>query len=273
MSLLPVVLSIAGSDSSAGAGAQADLKTLSAMGVYGVTALTCVVAEVPGMVKAIEPVAPAIVSAQIRLLFESFPIAALKTGLLCSVPIIECVCDTLETLFANAPRRPFLVVDPVMIATAGTALLEPDAVLFYKERLFPLAGLVTPNLDELAVLVGRPIENLDEMRDAGQQLVAQHRTAFLLKGAHLRQSLAIDLLITPSGEVSEFSAPFIPGISTHGTGCTLSAAIAAGLARGSALQDAVGDAKTFVSRAIAQFLRWEQSGRQVDALHHFASPM
>jgi hydroxymethylpyrimidine/phosphomethylpyrimidine kinase len=226
---------------------------------------------VRGKVSAIQPVAPAVVAEQIRLLFGAFPIAAVKTGLLCSAAIIECVCAALEEAFANAPQRPFLVVDPVMVATSGDRLLEPDAIALFKERLFPLAGVVTPNLGEVAMLIGRPVENLDEMRRAGEELVAQHGTAFVLKGAHLRGEVATDILVTATGGVSEFSALRTPGISTHGTGCTFSAAITAGIARGLALDDAVAAAKAFVSRAIAQFLRWEWNARRTDALHHFGS--
>jgi len=267
--MLPVVLSIAGSDNSAGAGAQADLKTCSALGVYGVTAITCVVAEVPGKVSAIQAVTPEIVAEQIRLLFEAFPIAAVKTGMLYSPTIIETVCATLEKCLAEAGRFVPLVVDPVMVATSGHALVKNDAVACYEERLFPLAALVTPNLDEVRTLLGRDVSSVGEMRLAGAELCARHPTAWLVKGGHLSVETATDLLFT-RGEVFEFRAPFVPDVSTHGTGCTYSAAIAAGLARGLPLRDAVAEAKQFVTRAITGFLRWEVNGRQTDALHHFA---
>lgn len=242
---------------------------MSALGVYGVTAITCVVAEVPGKVSAIQPIPPAIVAEQIRLLFDAFPIAALKTGMLFSREIIECVCDTLDALFSSAERRPFLVVDPVMIATSGEPLLQLDAVHVCKERLFPLAGLITPNLDEAGALLGRRLTSLAEMRAAGEELAATHRAAFLLKGGHLGGEEAVDLLFADN-EVIELRAPFVAGVSTHGTGCTYSAAIAAGVARGLPLREAVESAKRFVTRAISQFLRWEKDGRATDALHHFA---
>ncbi|MDB6173901.1 MAG: thiD [Chthoniobacteraceae bacterium] len=270
MSSLPVVLSIAGSDNSAGAGIQADLKAMSAMGVYGVTAVTCVVAEVPGKVSAIQPIETHIVSEQIRLLFEAFPIVALKTGMLYSRAIIETVCGRLESELAQANGpRPFIVVDPVMVASSGASLLVGDAIALYMERLFPLATIVTPNLDEVRVLVGRPVESLDEMRIAGAELAARFKTAFLLKGGHLREPIATDLLFA-DGEVTPYSAPFVPDVSTHGTGCTYSAAIAAGLGRGLPLREAVGEAKEFVTRSIRGFLRWERNGLQTDALNHFA---
>ena len=259
---LPVVMSIAGSDNSAGAGAQADLKTFSALGVYGVTAITCVVAEVPGKVSAIQPIEPRIVAEQIRLLFEAFPIAVVKTGMLYSREIIEAVAGALQPAIS-------LVVDPVMVATSGDPLLQQDAIALYRERLFPMAKVITPNLDEAAVLLGRPIANLDDMRLGGRELAARFGTAILLKGGHLREAIATDLLFTGS-EIHEFSAPFVPGVSTHGTGCTYSAAIAAQLAHGRPLVEAVAFAKRFVTNAITNYLRWEKDGRITDALHHFA---
>ena len=259
---LPVVMSIAGSDNSAGAGAQADLKTISALGAYAVTAITCVVAEVPGKVSAIQPVEPRIVTEQIRLLFEAFPIAAVKTGMLYSRAIIAAVADALP------PGIP-LVVDPVMVATSGDPLLRADAIALYRERLFPVAKVITPNLDEAAVLLGRPLTSLDEMRGGGRELADLFGTAILLKGGHLREAIATDLLFA-DGEMHEFSAPFVPGVSTHGTGCTYSAAIATALAHGEPLVQAVATAKRFVSKAITHFLRWEKDGRATDALHHFA---
>ncbi|MEO7318305.1 MAG: bifunctional hydroxymethylpyrimidine kinase/phosphomethylpyrimidine kinase [Chthoniobacteraceae bacterium] len=259
---LPVVLSIAGSDNSAGAGAQADLKTISALGAYAVTAITCVVAEVPGKVSAIQPIEPRMVAEQIRLLFEAFPIAAVKTGMLYSREIIAAVADALP------PGIP-IVVDPVMVATSGDPLLRDDAIALYRERLFPMAKVITPNLDEGAVLLGRSLASLEEMRVGGRELEQLFGTAILLKGGHLREAIATDLLFA-GGEIHEFSAPFVPGVSTHGTGCTYSAAIAAGLAHGESLLQSVAVAKRFVSQAITHFLRWEKAGRATDALHHFA---
>lgn len=257
---LPVVLTIAGSDNSAGAGAQADLKTISALGGYGLTAITCVVAEVPGKVSAIQPVEPRIVGEQIRLSFDAFPVAAVKTGMLYSREIIDEVLATLDG--AACP----VVVDPVMVATSGDPLLRDDAIALYRQRLLPRATLATPNLDEARVLLDAPLADLNAMRAAGPALVARYGCAFLLKGAHLRTAAATDLLFLLDGSVHEFTAPFVPGVSTHGTGCTYSAAIATGLARGLDLPSAVAEAKEFVTRAIAQFLRWGET----DALHHFA---
>lgn len=268
--MFPVALSIAGSDNSAGAGIQADLKTMSALEVYGVTAITCVVAEVPGKVSAIQPIEARIVAEQIRLLFEAFPIGAIKTGMLFSREIIATVCDTLVECLAKRPDRPPLVVDPVMVATSGDPLLQRDAIALYRERLFPMATLITPNLDEVHTLLGRPVASLAEMRTAGRELAAQYDRAFLIKGGHLRLDPSIDLLCAPDGAIHEYAAPFVPGMATHGTGCTYAAAIAAGLAKGFALPDAVEEAKQYLANAIAQYLRWEKGGRTTDALHHFA---
>jgi hydroxymethylpyrimidine/phosphomethylpyrimidine kinase len=258
----PVALTIAGSDSSAGAGAQADLKTFTALGVYGLTAMTCVVAEVPGRVRAIQPVEPEIVREQIRLSFEAYPVAAVKTGMLHSGEIISAVCDELEKT-GSLP-----VVDPVMIATSGDALLKDGAIALYEQRLFKMAALVTPNLDEAGALLGRPIASLSAMREAGEELVKKYGRPFLLKGGHLREAQAVDLLFA-DGAVREFTAPFVPGVSTHGTGCTYSAAITAGLAKGLPLVEAVAAGKQFVTDAIGCFLRWPARQGSTDALNHF----
>jgi hydroxymethylpyrimidine/phosphomethylpyrimidine kinase len=264
---LPVVLTIAGSDNSCGAGAQADLKTISALGGYALTAVTCVVAEVPGKVTAIHPVPAEIVDEQIRLCLDAFPVAAVKTGMLYSSEIIRAVLNVLDGYGAS---RPHLVVDPVMVATSGDPLLQQDAVELYRTRLLPIATVITPNLDEARVLLGRGIASEEGMRDAGRELAAQFGCAVLIKGGHLRQEMAVDCLVH-EGRIEEYRSPFVPGVSTHGTGCSYSAAIATGLARGLQLPDAVREAKRFVSAAIENYLRWNTAAGAVDALHHFAS--
>lgn len=260
----PVALTIAGSDCSTGAGLQADLKTFGALGVYGLTAVTCVVAEVPGKVSRIDGVDAASVRAQIELLLQSFPIGAIKTGLLYSAEIVETVAQVLERSAAGIP----LVVDPVMVATSGDALLESAAIESYRARLFPRATLVTPNMAEAAVLTGRPVRDLEEMRRAGAELAREFRTRVLLKGGHLARGQATDLLCG-GAKVAEFSAPFVAGVSTHGTGCTYSAAIAAGLARGDALEEAIARGKDFVSRAIREHFVWRSSSGEIHALNHW----
>jgi hydroxymethylpyrimidine/phosphomethylpyrimidine kinase len=258
----PVALTIAGSDNSAGAGAQADLKTFTAHRVYGLTAITCVVAEVPGRVSAIQPMTPEIVREQIRLSLAAYPVAAAKTGMLHSREIIAAVCDEL------AGRAFPLVVDPVMIATSGDALLKDDAVGLYRERLLPMAALITPNLDEAVALIGRAVTSVEEMRGAGAELARTFGTAVLLKGGHLRGDTALDLLFA-DGEVHEFTAPFVAGVNTHGTGCTYSAAVTARLAHGEPLVEAVRGAKEYVTRAIGNYFRWQTERGDTDALDHF----
>lgn len=259
----PVALTIAGSDSSAGAGLQADLKTFSALGVFGISAVTCVVAEVPGKVARIDPVDPLNVREQIELLLGSFPIGAIKTGLLFSAEIIETIAAVLERRAGKIP----LIVDPVMIATSGDVLLQPAAVESYCARLFPRATLVTPNMAEAAALTGRPVRDLVEMKAAGKELTRKFGTRFLLKGGHLAGDRATDLLCDGTAVV-EFSAPFVSGVSTHGTGCTYSAAIAARLAFGDPLEEAIARAKDFVSRAIREYFSWQTSLGEIQALNH-----
>src|SRR5438876_4689466 len=234
---IPVALTIAGSDSSAGAGIQADLKTFSALGVYGLSAVTCVVAEIPGKVSRIEPVSLEMVCEQIEVLAKHFPIAAIKTGLLCSAAIISAVTKSIVDLRRRVP----LVIDPVITATSGDTLLESDAIEAYQRELFPIASLITPNLDEAAQLLGKKIQDRESMERAGKELERKFKTAILLKGGHLRGDDAVDLLFV-DGKVVEFSAPFVGDVATHGTGCTYSAAITAGLAAGQSLPDAIAQA-------------------------------
>lgn len=250
MTCPPVVLTIAGSDNSCGAGLQADLKTITTLGGYAQTAVTCVVAEVPGAVEMIQPVKPAVVAAQVRLSLRAFPVKAAKTGMLFSTGIIRAVAEAL----AGTPQLP-LVVDPVMVASSGDPLLEPAAIAAYRRLLFPRATLVTPNLDELRILSGEACRDLAGMEAAGRRLVDRYGCAFLLKGGHLGGRVATDILVTPK-ESERLAAPFRRGIDTHGTGCTYSAAVATGLAQGLSLVVAVRRAKEYVTAAITGTLRW-----------------
>ena len=268
----PVALTIAGSDSSAGAGIQADLKTFNALGVYGITAVTCVVAETPGKVSHIEPISAEIVREQIEVLAKSFPIAAIKTGLLCSGEIIAAVARALVDLARKSAVRTDssrgeidipLVIDPVMVATSGDPLLRPDAIKLYETKLFPLATLITPNLDETSQLLGEKIKDRQSMERAARALSKKYEVSILLKGGHLAGSKAIDLLFH-RGKLTEFAAPFIRGVATHGTGCTYSAAITAGLASGLSLEASIRRAKKFVTDSIRQHFTWDS----VHALKH-----
>lgn len=260
----PVVLTIAGSDSSCGAGLQADLKTITALGGYALTAATCVVAEIPGKVSMIQPMRPAIVAEQVRLSFSAYPVAAVKTGMLYSESILRAVIDALIEGVAGRKVRPALVVDPVMIASSGDRLLKQGLVKAFCRELLPLATLVTPNLSELSVLAGEDVKDVAGMESAGLELANRFQTAFLLKGGHLPGRQALDVLAEPDGKVQRFSAPFIRGADPHGTGCTYSAAIATGLAHGRSLPDAIAEAKEFITRAIQHRHRWPR----VEALAH-----
>src|SRR5688572_29840351 len=238
----PVALTIAGSDSSAGAGIQADLKTFSRLGVYGLTAITCVVAETPGRVSKIEPISAELVREQIEVLLRGFPVAAIKTGMLFSREIVEEVAQTVRAHREKTKAPARLVIDPVMVATSGDALLRDDAIESYERDLFPLAALITPNMSEAARLSSKPIADLRAMRQMGERLAKKYGVPVLLKGGHLAGDLAIDLLFV-GGNVVEFAAPFSRGVTTHGTGCTYSAAIAAGLANNLPLEESVRHAK------------------------------
>ena len=266
---VPVALTIAGSDSSAGAGIQADLKTFAALGVYGVTAITCIVAETPGKVQRIEAAHPEIVRAQVELLLKNFPVAAIKTGLLCRAELVAIIARALyECRRKNSLAR--VVIDPVMTATSGDVLLDTEAVDVYERELFPLATLITPNLDEAARLSGDPIRNLSDMRRRAEALAKKYGVAVLLKGGHLRGPRATDILHDGTS-MTEFSAARIRGVATHGTGCTYSAAITAELAKRADLPRAVKIAKRFVSEAIRHHISWPGDQGKVSALNHSVS--
>jgi len=264
---VPLALTIAGSDCSAGAGIQADLKTFTALGVYGLTAVTCIVAEVPGKVSRIEPVTARMVREQLEVLLKNFRVGAIKTGLLCSAEIVCAVAQTIQHGEKKTARSIPFVVDPVMIATSGDNLLESEAVEAYKNKLFPLATLITPNVDEAALLLETTIIDRKQMESAARALAKKYRASILLKGGHLRGDNAIDLLFH-QGELTEFSAPFVRGVETHGTGCTYSAAITAGLASGFSLEQAIKRAKKFVTESIALHMRWKRGSTEIDALNH-----
>ncbi|HAB19014.1 MAG TPA: bifunctional hydroxymethylpyrimidine kinase/phosphomethylpyrimidine kinase [Verrucomicrobiota bacterium] len=262
-SVQPVALTIAGSDSGGGAGIQADLKTLAALGVFGTSAITCVTAQNPRGVFALRAVQPALVAGQMEAVFSELRPQAVKTGMLFNRAIIAAVVDAWPT--RNAPP---LVVDPVMVATSGARLLQADAIRVMKRDLLPLATLITPNVDEAVVLLGRPVRQFADLILAAAELHRRFGCAVLLKGGHLRgEAEARDVFIKGSTQLI-FSAPFVRGVDTHGTGCTYAAAITAFLARGIPLTQAVEQAKQHVTQAIAGSVR---VGRHT-ALNPFWSP-
>jgi hydroxymethylpyrimidine/phosphomethylpyrimidine kinase len=252
---IPVALTIAGSDCSAGAGIQADLKTFQHFQVHGLTAVTCVVSETANIVRAVHPVPVAIVEDQLSLMLESFPVAAAKTGMLFSAAHVMAVAAILKC----QPSLQ-LVVDPVMIASTGDPLLEPNAVNAYRELLLPIARVITPNLPEAEALLGEPIPDEAALEIAARKLSGIFQTAVLLKGGHLNGPDCLDLLVD-EGEVFRFTAKRIAAAGSHGTGCTLSAAIAAGLARGDALPQAVESAKNYLGETLRQSYHFDSPCR------------
>jgi hydroxymethylpyrimidine/phosphomethylpyrimidine kinase len=242
---IPVALTIAGSDSGGGAGLQADLKTFAALGVHGTAAVTCITAQNPAGVRAIESCRPAMVRSQIEAVFDGLPPAAVKTGMLYSAEIIRAVAGFFRK------RRALLVVDPVMVATSGARLLKPEGIKMLTRELLPLAALVTPNLDEASALVGRRLRSLEDLRTAARELQQRFGCAALVKGGHLRgMKQAVDFFYDGRTELL-LTAPFVRGVKTHGTGCTYSAAVTAYLARGLELPDAIAKAKEHITQAIA----------------------
>ena len=248
---IPVALTIAGSDSGGGAGIQADLKTFAALGVHGTSAVACLTAQNPRRVLGVEPCPPKMLRRQIEAVFEELPPAAVKTGMLFSAENISVVAK----FFGNSKlkiKNSKLIVDPVMISTSGARLLQPAAEKVLMEKLLPLATLVTPNLDEAEILAEQKIRSPEQMRAAARQIHSRHGCAVLLKGGHLKNSrAALDIFFDGKTELL-LSAPFVQGVSTHGTGCTYSAAICAALALGRDLPAAVETGKNFITEAISR---------------------
>ncbi|HWH70363.1 MAG TPA: bifunctional hydroxymethylpyrimidine kinase/phosphomethylpyrimidine kinase [Candidatus Sulfotelmatobacter sp.] len=240
-------LTIAGSDSGGGAGIQADLKTFASLGVHGTSAITCITAQNPRGVRGIQACSVPMVRQQIEAVFDEMHPAAVKTGMLYSAAIIREVAE----FFRRHGPSP-LVVDPVMVSTSGAQLLKPTAVKCLTDQLLPLATLLTPNLDEAAILTDAKLKSVQDLRIAARQLHQHFGCAVLLKGGHLRGlKEAVDIFYDGKQELL-LSAPFVQGVSTHGTGCTYAAAITGYLARGLSLATAVQQAKEYITQAIAQ---------------------
>ena len=239
-----VALTIAGSDSGGGAGIQADLKTFAAFGVYGTTAITAVTAQNTVSVTAVQDITPALVVAQIDAVAADFAVAAVKTGMLANKAIVQAVASALEH-----HALPHVVVDPVMVSKSGAALLRDDAIEALRMRLLPLAEMVTPNLPEAQRLSGVTITGDDSAREAARRLVAHGARTVLIKGGHARGAEAIDLF-HDGRNFESFRGPRLETRNTHGTGCTLSAAIAALLALGSPPLEAAFRAKAWLFDAI-----------------------
>jgi hydroxymethylpyrimidine/phosphomethylpyrimidine kinase len=237
-------LTIAGSDSSGGAGIQADLRTFAAHGVFGTSAITAVTAQNTMGVRSWLAMPAELVLGQIDAVVSDIGANAVKIGMLANAGIVRTVAEAARTLHLQP-----IVLDPVMIAKSGDRLLEPEAIEALRDDLLPLVHLVTPNIPEAEVLAGRTIISLDDMRDAGQRLLELGARAALIKGGHAGGPDSIDVLCT-AGETHDIRGPRLPGRHTHGTGCTLASAIAANLARGQRLQEAVEAARHYLEGAI-----------------------
>ncbi|HWA59052.1 MAG TPA: bifunctional hydroxymethylpyrimidine kinase/phosphomethylpyrimidine kinase [Gemmatimonadales bacterium] len=242
---MQIALTIAGSDSGGGAGIQADLKTFHQFGAYGTSVIVALTAQNTRGVRAVHAVPDAMVEAQLAAIASDLPPAAIKTGMLATASLVQLVAGAIQGYgWGN------YVCDPVMVATSGDRLLDPAAETVVRERLLPLAMLVTPNLDEAAILTGGEVRDLVQMEQAGRRLLELGAAAALVKGGHLPGDLMTDVLVTRD-DVRRFTHARIQTTSTHGTGCTLSAAITAGLAQGRILEDAVTDGLDYLQRAIA----------------------
>jgi hydroxymethylpyrimidine/phosphomethylpyrimidine kinase len=261
--MTPIAVTIAGSDSGGGAGIQADLKTFSALGVYGASVITALTAQNTHGVTAIHDVPPAFIAAQMDAVFSDLQVGAVKIGMLSQPRVIETVAAGLKR---HGQRN--VVLDPVMIAASGDRLLAPEAIDVLRRVLVPCALIVTPNLPEAAALLDGPLAgNEAEMREQGQKLLALGCHAVLMKGGHAEGAESVDLLVEPT-TLARLAADRIATQNTHGTGCTLSSAIAAGLAKGRDLASAVRAAKDFVTAAIAAADRI-RIGSGHGPAHHF----
>jgi hydroxymethylpyrimidine/phosphomethylpyrimidine kinase len=241
------VLIVAGSDSGGGAGMQADVKTVTALGGYAATAVTALTAQNTQGVFNVVPVQPDFVREQMEVVLRDIGADAIKTGMLHSAEVIETVAATYERLGGNVP----LIVDPVMVAKGGARLLEDDARRALIERLLPLAALVTPNAPEATALTGLPVRVAIDLSAAADRMLLLGPGAVLLKGGHLESETVVDLLRTADGEQERWESPRLRSTSTHGTGCTLASAAATGIAQGLTLSAAVSRARDYVARAIA----------------------
>jgi hydroxymethylpyrimidine/phosphomethylpyrimidine kinase len=263
----PRVLSIAGSDSGGGAGIQADLKTFSALGCFGMTAITAITAQNTCGVRAIHGVPPPILKDQIDAVVEDIGVDAVKIGMLHSPEIVRTVAQALVS-----HRLTNVVFDPVMVATSGAVLIDTQAIDVLVRELFPLVAVITPNLDEASLLVGRALGSAEDMEWAAKVLLNKGARAVLLKGGHLPGETVIDLLMSQDGEARWMQAPRIQSSNTHGTGCTLSSAMAAHLALGASLPEAVVLARTYVRQAL-QAGSEVRTGKGGGPLNHGHAPV
>jgi hydroxymethylpyrimidine/phosphomethylpyrimidine kinase len=262
----PTVLSIAGSDSGGGAGIQADLKTFSALGCFGTSAITAVTVQNTLGVTGIHSIPPEIVMGQIKAVMEDIKPSAVKIGMVHSTELAIAIRDTLKA-YPDIP----IVFDPVMVATSGDKLIRDDTVSVLKTVLFPLMTLITPNLDEAEILAGQRVRNVSEMQMVAEALLQTGCSAVLLKGGHLKGRKVYDVYISRQGENQVFESDYIESENVHGTGCTLSSAIAAYLALNNNLPEAIAKARSYVYQAILHG-KDVKTGHGHGPLNHFFNP-
>lgn len=266
---LPVTLTIAGSDSGGGAGIQADLKTFSALGVFGTSAITAITAQNPDGVYGVQGLEPTIVAGQIRAVTDYFEVGGVKVGMVLNAAIISAVAEVLKDIWDRSETPPPfpLVLDPVMVSSSGEKLLDEDALDALCKQILPMATLVTPNMAEAAILSGQPVEQAEQMEQAARAIFDKYKVPVLVKGGHLKDSEeAVDCLW--DGEKLEFfGATFLHHVGSHGTGCTLSSAITVNLQHGYPLPDAVAVSKEYLHRSLGESL---PSGKGMVLNHAFA---
>lgn len=261
------LLTIAGSDSSGGAGIQADLKTFSALGCYGMSAITALTAQNTTGVRAIHPIPPQMLRDQIDAVIEDIGVDAVKIGMLHAPDIVQVVADAIDR---HQLRQ--VVLDPVMIATSGAVLIENEAVKALVQQLFPRVHLITPNLDEAGFLVGQTLKNEADMEAAADQLLGLGARAVLIKGGHLSGDTVADLFVNSQGQKWWLRAPRIHSPNTHGTGCTLSSAIAAHLALGDPIEQAIEKSHAYIRQAL-QAGAHVRTGAGSGPLNHISAPV
>ncbi|MDR2913194.1 MAG: bifunctional hydroxymethylpyrimidine kinase/phosphomethylpyrimidine kinase [Alistipes sp.] len=272
----PSVMTVAGFDPSGGAGIQADIKTISALGCYATSVLTALPVQNTCGVRSIHSIPLEVVGEQIRAVMDDIVPQAIKIGMVHSSELVDVIVEGLGEYASaggevDAGWRDRIVFDPVMVATSGHKLIEDQTISAIAERLFPLAAIITPNMDEAAVLAEMAIETVDDMYVAGRKILALGCRALLLKGGHLRTAQLTSLFFAPDGSVTELHSPRYDTHNTHGSGCTLSSAIASFLARGESLPDAVARAQSYVTEAI-RCGRDVTIGRGNGPLNHFHNP-
>lgn len=262
------VLTIAGSDSGGGAGIQADLKTFSALGCFGTSVITAVTAQNTMGVRSVHGIPAEMIKDQLQAVLEDIVPVAIKIGMINRAEVVQVIENELKTYNQYVP----VILDPVMVATSGDRLIEPDTVTQLVEKLFPLVTLVTPNIDEAIILSGQEVHNLDDMIAAGRKIIKKGAKAVLIKGGHLIGPIIYDVFISGNDAPVILESAFIASKNLHGTGCTLSSAIAAEMAKGNTLLIAIKNAKNYISQAL-QTGSEVKTGRGNGPLNHFFEPL